>query len=44
MDKRTATLATVINERMITDLPLNGRNVLQFLRSARNSSVNACQS
>ena len=32
IDTRTATLSTVINQRMITDLPLNGRNVLQLLR------------
>lgn len=32
VDTRTATLNTVINRAMVTDLPLNGRNVLQLLR------------
>ncbi len=32
VDTRTATLNTVITKEMITDLPLNGRNVLQLLR------------
>src|SRR5262245_3728540 len=32
VDTRTATLNTVINNQMMTDLPLNGRNVLQLLR------------
>lgn len=32
VDTRTATLNTVINKAMVTDLPLNGRNVLQLLR------------
>jgi hypothetical protein len=32
VDTRTSTLNTVINQRMVTDLPLNGRNVLQLLR------------
>lgn len=32
VDTRTATLNTVINSQMMTDLPLNGRNVMQLLR------------
>jgi hypothetical protein len=32
VDVRTATLNTVINQTMINDLPLNGRNVLQLMR------------
>jgi hypothetical protein len=32
IDTRTATLNTVINQRQITDLPLNGRNVLQLMQ------------
>lgn len=32
VDTRTATLNTVVNTKMMTDLPLNGRNVLQLLR------------
>lgn len=32
LDTRTATLNTVINQMQITDLPLNGRNVLQLTR------------
>jgi hypothetical protein len=32
VDTRTGTLNTVINQRQITDLPLNGRNVLQLTR------------
>ncbi len=32
VDIRTATLNTVITKEMMTDLPLNGRNVLQLLR------------
>ena len=32
IDVRTATLNTVINQTMINDLPLNGRNVLQLMR------------
>lgn len=32
IDTRTATLSTVINQRQITDLPLNGRNVLQLMQ------------
>jgi hypothetical protein len=32
VDTRTATLNTVITKEMMTDLPLNGRNVLQLLR------------
>lgn len=32
VDTRNATLNTVINNQMMTDLPLNGRNVLQLLR------------
>jgi hypothetical protein len=32
VDTRVATLNTVIHQKMITDLPLNGRNVLQLLR------------
>ncbi len=32
IDTRTATLSTIINERQITDLPLNGRNVLQLMQ------------
>ena len=32
VDTRTATLNTVITNQMMTDLPLNGRNVLQLLR------------
>jgi hypothetical protein len=32
VDTRAATLNTVIHQKMITDLPLNGRNVLQLLR------------
>lgn len=32
VDTRTATLNTVVNQRQITDLPLNGRNVLQLTR------------
>ncbi len=32
VDTRTATLNTVVNQTMITDLPLNGRNVLQLMR------------
>ena len=33
VDLRTATLNTVINQTMINDLPLNGRNVLQLMRA-----------
>jgi hypothetical protein len=32
VDTRGATLNTVINEKMMNDLPLNGRNVMQLLR------------
>lgn len=32
IDTRTATLNTVINQKQITDLPLNGRNVLQLMQ------------
>jgi len=32
VDTKTATLNTVINNQMMTDLPLNGRNVMQLLR------------
>ena len=32
VDTRTATLNTVINQRQITELPLNGRNVLQLMQ------------
>jgi hypothetical protein len=32
IDTRTATLNTVINQRQIMDLPLNGRNVLQLMQ------------
>jgi len=32
VDTRVATLNTVIHQKMITDLPLNGRNVLQLVR------------
>ncbi len=32
MDTRGATLNTVITEKMMNDLPLNGRNVMQLLR------------
>ena len=32
LDTRTATLNTVINQKQITDLPLNGRNVLQLMQ------------
>ncbi len=32
VDTKNATLNTVINNQMMTDLPLNGRNVLQLLR------------
>src|ERR1700682_1861026 len=32
VDTRTATLNTVINQEQITDLPLNGRNVLQLMQ------------
>src|SRR5689334_15696099 len=32
IDTRTATLSTVIDERQITDLPLNGRNILQLMQ------------
>jgi len=32
VDTRAATLNTVIHQKMITDLPLNGRNILQLLR------------
>jgi len=32
IDTRTATLSTVINERQINELPLNGRNVLQLMQ------------
>lgn len=32
VDVRSATLNTVINQTMIRDLPLNGRNVLQLMR------------
>jgi hypothetical protein len=32
LDTRTATLNTVINQEQITDLPLNGRNVLQLMQ------------
>src|SRR5438034_5168914 len=32
IDTRTATLNTVIDERQITDLPLNGRNLLQLMQ------------
>ncbi|MBM3725701.1 MAG: TonB-dependent receptor [Acidobacteria bacterium] len=32
VDTRTATLNTVVNQTMMTDLPLNGRNVLQLMR------------
>src|SRR5262249_18078869 len=31
-DTRTATLNTVINQKQITELPLNGRNVLQLMQ------------
>lgn len=32
VDTRVGTLSTSIHQKMITDLPLNGRNVLQLLR------------
>ena len=32
VDTKNATLNTVINSQMMTDLPLNGRNVMQLLR------------
>jgi hypothetical protein len=32
VDTRSATLNTVVNQTMMTDLPLNGRNVLQLMR------------
>jgi hypothetical protein len=32
VDTRTATLNTVINQKQITELPLNGRNVLQLMQ------------
>src|SRR5262245_4514561 len=32
VDTRTATLNTVINQQQITELPLNGRNVLQLMQ------------
>ncbi len=32
VDTRASTLNTVIHQKMITDLPLNGRNILQLLR------------
>lgn len=32
IDTRTATLSTVINQKQINDLPLNGRNVLQLMQ------------
>ncbi len=32
VDTKNATLHTVINNQMMTDLPLNGRNVMQLLR------------
>jgi len=32
VDTRSSTLNTVMNNQMMTDLPLNGRNVLQLLR------------
>ncbi len=32
LDTRTATLNTVINQEQITDLPLNGRNILQLMQ------------
>ena len=32
IDTRTATLNTVINQKQINDLPLNGRNVLQLMQ------------
>jgi len=32
LDTRTATLSTVINQKQINDLPLNGRNVLQLMQ------------
>ncbi len=32
LDTRTATLNTVINQKQIADLPLNGRNVLQLMQ------------
>jgi hypothetical protein len=32
VDTRTATLSTVINQQQITELPLNGRNVLQLMQ------------
>ncbi|MEJ7605279.1 MAG: hypothetical protein WKF37_03205 [Bryobacteraceae bacterium] len=32
VDTRSATLNTVITEKMMNDLPLNGRNVMQLLR------------
>lgn len=32
IDTRSATLSTVINELQITELPLNGRNVLQLMQ------------
>lgn len=32
VDTRTATLNTVITQKMMNDLPLNGRNVMQLLR------------
>ncbi|MBM3785555.1 MAG: TonB-dependent receptor [Acidobacteria bacterium] len=32
VDTRNSTLNTVMNNQMMTDLPLNGRNVLQLLR------------
>ena len=31
VELRTATLNTVVNQKMMTDLPLNGRNVLQLM-------------
>ncbi len=32
VDTRNSTLSTVITKEMVTDLPLNGRNVMQLLR------------
>ncbi|MGH7486844.1 MAG: carboxypeptidase-like regulatory domain-containing protein, partial [bacterium] len=32
IDTRTATLNTVINQKQISDLPLNGRNILQLMQ------------
>jgi hypothetical protein len=48
VDTRTATLNTVINQKQIGDLPLNGRNVLQLIPSLEDccavSVLNHCAS